>query len=306
MARVRAGSVRAAVAAITAVALLTPMAAWARAATPEPVITSAPAAVAFKANALITGRLNNGTPGQTVHLERWRPNTGWKRIAAQATDEEQRVRFRLSDLRRSAGYRLLYIDDTTGDTARSAPERIAVAASLRLDTSKSHVIEGRRLRVHGTLYPKVAGRKVILEQKVSGSWRWVTRLRAGDGSFTTYFRPGDEGYRRLRVRFTGDEHNRKAGARRAIRVYEPSLATWYGPGLYGNRTACGQRLGYSTLGVAHRSLPCGTKVNILYEGRTITVPVIDRGPYSSADWDLTRETADRLRFSGKDRIGTQR
>ena len=42
---------------------------------------------------------------------------------------------------------------------------------------------------------------------------------------------------------------------------------------------------------------------ILYQGRTITVPVIDRGPYGSADWDLTEETADRLRFEGTDTIG---
>ena len=36
-----------------------------------------------------------------------------------------------------------------------------------------------------------------------------------------------------------------------LRVYRTSYASWYGPGLYGNRTACGQTLGYGTLGVAH-------------------------------------------------------
>src|SRR5262245_38422346 len=37
-------------------------------------------------------------------------------------------------------------------------------------------------------------------------------------------------------------------------------ATWYGPGLYGNGTACGQTLWPGTIGVAHRTLPCGTTV----------------------------------------------
>jgi rare lipoprotein A (peptidoglycan hydrolase) len=50
-------------------------------------------------------------------------------------------------------------------------------------------------------------------------------------------------------------------------------------------------------------LPCGTRVNFLYKGRTITVRVIDRGPYGEADWDLTEKTADRLNFEGRDSIG---
>jgi rare lipoprotein A (peptidoglycan hydrolase) len=77
--------------------------------------------------------------------------------------------------------------------------------------------------------------------------------------------------------------------------YQPAKATWYGPGLYGNRLACGGRLGRSTLGVAHKSLPCGTKVALRYQGRTVVVPVIDRGPYArGVSYDLTQATARRL------------
>lgn len=57
------------------------------------------------------------------------------------------------------------------------------------------------------------------------------------------------------------------------------LASWYGPGFYGNRTACGQTYSAEILGVAHRTLPCGTLVTLSYGPRTLTVPVIDRGPY---------------------------
>ena len=58
------------------------------------------------------------------------------------------------------------------------------------------------------------------------------------------------------------------------------LASWYGPGFYGNRTACGQTYSEDIVGIAHRTLACGTRVSITSpNGITITVPVIDRGPF---------------------------
>ena len=58
--------------------------------------------------------------------------------------------------------------------------------------------------------------------------------------------------------------------------------TWYGPGFYGNRTACGVRYTRTIVGVAHRTLPCGTLVRFQWHGITAVAPVIDRGPYASA------------------------
>ena len=55
--------------------------------------------------------------------------------------------------------------------------------------------------------------------------------------------------------------------------------SWYGPGFIGNGTACGQTLTKTLIGVAHRSLPCGTLVTFRHRGQTLTVPVVDRGPY---------------------------
>jgi len=60
------------------------------------------------------------------------------------------------------------------------------------------------------------------------------------------------------------------------------IVTWYGPGFYGNRTACGQRYTREIIGVAHRTLPCGTMVQFRWNGITATAPVIDRGPYATA------------------------
>jgi hypothetical protein len=66
--------------------------------------------------------------------------------------------------------------------------------------------------------------------------------------------------------------------------------SWYGPGFYGQRTACGQVLTETLRGVANRTLPCGTLVQLRnpVTGAVITVPVVDRGPYvDGRQWDLT-------------------
>jgi hypothetical protein len=76
-------------------------------------------------------------------------------------------------------------------------------------------------------------------------------------------------------------------------------ATWYGPGLYGNGTACGQTLRPNTIGVAHRTLPCGTTVKLAYHGHSLVTRVIDRGPYTPGnDFDLTNGARLALGFEG--------
>jgi len=80
-------------------------------------------------------------------------------------------------------------------------------------------------------------------------------------------------------------------------------ATWYGPGFYGHRTACGQTLRPETIGVAHRDLPCGTAVKFAHHGHYLVARVIDRGPYSQGnDWDLTNGARRALDFEGSGRI----
>jgi hypothetical protein len=72
-------------------------------------------------------------------------------------------------------------------------------------------------------------------------------------------------------------------------------ATFYGPGLYGNKTACGYVLRHRTRGIAHRTLPCGSAVPVYRNGRLAIFPVIDRGPYTSGvQIDLTEAAARTL------------
>jgi hypothetical protein len=94
-----------------------------------------------------------------------------------------------------------------------------------------------------------------------------------------------------------------ATRRQVLARMDAERATWYGPGLYGRRTACGLRLRLSTLGVAHRTLPCGTPVVFYYRGGFETVPVIDRGPYArGVRWDLTAAAARRLGLAQTARV----
>jgi rare lipoprotein A (peptidoglycan hydrolase) len=80
-------------------------------------------------------------------------------------------------------------------------------------------------------------------------------------------------------------------------------ATYYGPGLYGNRTACGQTLTPQLRGVAHRSLPCGTPVTLYFNGRFVYTRVVDRGPYArGVTLDLTAAVAKSLGATGSERI----
>ena len=83
----------------------------------------------------------------------------------------------------------------------------------------------------------------------------------------------------------------------------------YGPGLYGNPTASGQKLTPSTRGVAHKNLPLGSQVKITdpRTGKSITAPVIDRGPYhGNRQYDLTTQTTKDLGYKDYKDFGVRK
>ncbi len=95
--------------------------------------------------------------------------------------------------------------------------------------------------------------------------------------------------------------------RAAMAPRKRRTATWYGPGLYGNEMACGGKLTKSTFGVAHKSLPCGTKVAIAHGGRIVIAPVVDRGPFvKGVEYDLTAHAAEAVRMSSTGEIRANR
>src|ERR1700743_417114 len=98
-----------------------------------------------------------------------------------------------------------------------------------------------------------------------------------------------------------------SGAPATPTVHKAALATWFGPGFYGQTTACGQTLTPAVVGVANRTLPCGTLVKFSYRGHAAVVPVIDRGPYAhnGAQWDLTSGAAAALGMNDTARLTTR-
>ena len=189
---------------------------------------------------------------------------------------------------------------------------------MAVDAPRSAFL-GRRVRVSGK--SRHARRRVVRIEgrQGDGPWSPLTRVRADrKGRFTTTWRPTRTGQWELRARVI--PANREAtnggtavpvdidaegsGAPSRLTVYESAIATWYGPGFFGRRTACGIDLTEATVGVAHRELPCDTRVQFAYRGRVIVVPVIDRGPFANnAEWDLTQAAAQQLGMTGTSRIG---
>ena len=147
-----------------------------------------------------------------------------------------------------------------------------------------------------------SGTEVVIERQVGSGWSTVaSATTAPGGSFSASWSPKSVGPVTLRAELASGS---EVTPGLTTTVYRASIATYYGPGLWGHRTACGAKLTRSTLGVANRNLPCGTKVSLYYNGKTMLVPVIDRGPYANhANWDLTQATAFALGMYQTEWIG---
>ena len=75
------------------------------------------------------------------------------------------------------------------------------------------------------------------------------------------------------------------------------LASWYGPGHHGKRTASGEKFDMNVYTAAHRTLDFGTKVKVLNidNARSVVVTINDRGPYVQGRIiDLSKSAAAQL------------
>jgi rare lipoprotein A len=200
----------------------------------------------------------------------------------------------------------------TAQTDTDDPTATATAAQkprIKVGHSALDVRSGKRAAVLGRVAPAAPGLRVTLQVKGKSRWRGIDADRTdARGRYRLRERLHGTLSRRARVRvrpapgFLAEQ--RRLGR---LNVYRHALASWYGPGLYGNRTGCGGTLVPGRLGVAHKTLPCGTKLTLKHRGRRVRVRVIDRGPYVGArEYDLTEATAQRLRFRGYGTILTTR
>ena len=184
---------------------------------------------------------------------------------------------------------------TNDGAAAAAPQTETVSVSV-----KRHALSGQRVKFGGKVGSGADGRSVLIQQRAGKGWKTVARTRTrGGGRFSAYWRTNGIGRKSIRAFVRGAD-----GAAPAVRklkggvtVYRARNASWYGPGLYGNKLACGGRLQRGTVGVAHKTLPCGTKITLHNKGRTLNVKVIDRGPYVGGRYyDLTAATKQKLGF----------
>jgi rare lipoprotein A len=169
---------------------------------------------------------------------------------------------------------------------------------------------GRTLRFRGSVGADQAGRTLqVQRQQPDGTWvSTATAVVAADGSFLARWRTDAIGAFPVRAIVAGAQAQAQAAAAAPLTttttIYRPVRATWFGPGFYGKHTACGQVMTHALLGVAHRRLPCGTPVALFLGGKTVTVPVVDRGPFANgAHYDLTSATAEALGMEQSTTIG---
>ena len=193
---------------------------------------------------------------------------------------------------------------TAAAPAAAQPEGpTATVTSAGVAKKRLHVRSGQRVAVVGAARPAASGHRAALQIRRRGAWRTIDRDRtAVSGRYVLRDRRHGTMSAPVRVRVAGA--GRRLGR---LNVYRRAHASWYGPGLYGNRLGCGGTLSAGRVGVAHRSLPCGAELMLRHRGRSLRVRVIDRGPYvGGREYDLTEATARKLRFRGHGPILTTR
>lgn len=198
-------------------------------------------------------------------------------------------------VRRSGRFRAVSADGRV-----TGPELVTVRSETVARIGNDDPRLGEKVKVRGRVSPGGSRRLVKVD---IGKRTLKTRTRT-NGTFKVVWKPSTAGEWRVRVRAEGDRIATGSSDRAGrVTAFRPAGASYYGPGLYGNGVACGGTLQPSTIGVAHKTLPCGTKLTIRYGNRTVrNVEVIDRGPYvAGREFDLTAALRNKLGFGG---VGT--
>jgi rare lipoprotein A len=178
----------------------------------------------------------------------------------------------------------------------TSPIAKSASTSLSVRDTTLNVLDGHPVTVTGLLRPGLPGRMVTLQAFGRHGWGTLARAHTGaKGRFRLRYVTRHTVSEPVRVRFAGDTYH--LGAHRKLgrlNVYRVAGASWYGGG---GGLACGGSLTSATMGVANKTLPCGTLVTLRYNGRSVRVPVVDRGPYvAGREFDLTQATKQALGF----------
>ncbi len=207
----------------------------------------------------------------------------------------------------------MYVPATPLPAAPLAPVGIASATptpaipspvhtALQVRGYELNVLADHRASIAGAMMedhrPGLSGDVVALQGLGSHGWRTLATTRTGvRGRFRVSYTPRRIGSELVRVIFSGDASKRSSRRRLGrLNVYRLAEASWYGGG---GSLACGGTLTSATMGVANKTLPCGTLVTLRYGDSSVRVPVVDRGPYvAGREFDLTEATKEALGFAG--------
>ena len=211
----------------------------------------------------------------------------WQSARRSRTAKSGRFSERLG-VERSGRFRAVSAD---GRTTKPKKVRVRSFTTARVENNAK---VGQTVTVRGRVAPGGASRKVTID-----AGKDQIRTRTGkSGTFKAKWKPNRAGTTKVRVRAAGNliASGSKAKAGK-VSVFRPAVASYYGPGFYGGTMACGGTLGTGTVGVAHKTMPCGTKLTIRYRGREVTTKVVDRGPYvAGREFDLTAALKSKLGF----------
>lgn len=260
--------------------------------------------VAYGDVVTVSGTTSASAAGQRLVLEFAPSGAGFSQVASTTAGTNGNFRLR-AKLYRSGLLRVAtpatattagaLTPASTSAVQPSTSQRVSVRGRLLVSAGARNVLGGGPIAVSGRLLPGIPGRRVALLAWSNGAWRTVASARTRyRGRFTLRYVPSGLGTERLRVRFGGDSASaRTAASSGLMTVYQQTVASWYNDA---GGTACGFHAG---LGVANKTLPCGTKVTFMYGGRTVTAVVDDRGPFvSGRTWDLNQNTAAALGMGG--------
>ncbi len=195
---------------------------------------------------------------------------------------------------------------STTPSLTGAPLGRALDTTLRVRSAALNVLDGRSVSVAGTLSPaSPVARSTCRRWVVAAGARSRRPTPARADVFACATGRDETGSERVRVRFPGEAgalpSHRRLGR---LNVYRAVEASWYGGG---GGLACGGSLTSSTMGVANKTLPCGTLVTLRYNGRSVRVPVVDRGPYvAGREFDLTEATKQALGFGSTGEVWSTR
>jgi hypothetical protein len=273
----------------------------------------------------VEGRVT-GVEGETTALLQFRtPHTSWRTVDSGPVSADGGYSFRLA----AHGSGMLRValarpgSTTVADEQHtSPPQPVNVRATVTMGTRKLQPVKGKPAVIAGRVGPGDVPRAVVAEAYRGGRWQQVaaTTSSPDGGAYRLTWTPKGSPWVRVVAK-----PDRIAGGTSRLAGYTGTAATSTSPDGqlatsmtatgpmrvavasrfddYNLPVACGGTLGVHEQGVAHKTLPCGTIVTITYNGRTVRVPVVDRGPYiAGREFDLTGATANTLGFEGVHKI----